>query len=145
MRAVLADGEQTVRDGLRALVTQGLGMQVVSEADTVAALQRQVRRHTPDLVIVAWNLVVAHAETALADLRRSPRQPRIVVVGLRPETRQAALAAGADGFISMVDAPDVVIRALQPSKKQGWSSDSSHTGRPAYADDSESNEPGGVS
>ena len=43
---------------------------------------------------------------------------RIVVLGLRPELRQAALVAGADGYISMVDAPDVVARVLESCGEQ---------------------------
>ena len=50
------------------------------------ALESQVRLQRPDLVIVAWNLVVAHAESVLAALRSSSGSLRIVVLGLRPET-----------------------------------------------------------
>ena len=113
MRTVLANGEPTVRSAFRALVTQGLGMQVVGEADTAGALERQVQLERPDLVIVAWNLIVTDAESVFAALRSSSTGMRIVVLGRRPETRQVALTAGADGYISMVDAPDVVARVLQ--------------------------------
>jgi DNA-binding NarL/FixJ family response regulator len=116
MRTVVADGEPTVRGALRTLMTQGLSMQVVGESDTAAALLSQVQLHRPELVIVAWDLIAAHSEASLAALRRSSGCLRIVVVGLRPETRAAALRAGADDYISMVDAPDVVVRVLQA----GW-------------------------
>jgi len=116
MRTVLADGEPTVRSALRALVTESLGMQVVGEADTSLALESQVQLEKPDLVIVAWNLIVTHAESVFASLHRSSRDLRVVVLDLRPETRHVALAAGADGFISMVDAPDVVLRVLRPGE-----------------------------
>jgi DNA-binding NarL/FixJ family response regulator len=113
LRTVLADSEPTVRNALRALLTQGLDMQVVGEATTAVELEHEVRLETPDLVIVAWNLIVTHAESVLAALRRSSNGLRVVVLDLRPETRHVALTAGADGFISMVDPPDVVARVLQ--------------------------------
>jgi DNA-binding NarL/FixJ family response regulator len=113
LRTVLADSEPTVRNALRVLVTQGLDMQVVGEAATAVELEREVGLETPDLVIVAWNLIVTHAESAVAALRRSSHGLRVVVLDLRPETRHVALTAGADGFISMVDPPDVVARVLQ--------------------------------
>jgi DNA-binding NarL/FixJ family response regulator len=113
MRAVLADGQPAVRDALRILVTQGLGMQVVDEAGTLQTLQRQVRAHRPDLAIVDWDLL-ARSASVLAGMRACSPGVRIVVVGLRPEMRPAALAAGADGFISKMDAPEVVVRVLQP-------------------------------
>lgn len=113
MRTVLADSEPTLRNALRTLVTQGLDMQVVGEADTVPTMQHQVQLHRPDLVIVAWNLIVTHAESLLAGLRSSSKGLRIVVLGLRSETRRVALEAGADGFISMLDAPEVVMSTLR--------------------------------
>lgn len=88
-------------------------MQVVAEADTALALESQVQVHRPELVIVAWDLVVTHAESVFAALRSSSGGLRIVVLGPRPDMRQVALTAGADGYLCMVDAPDVVARVLQ--------------------------------
>jgi DNA-binding NarL/FixJ family response regulator len=116
MRTVLADGQPTVRDALRDLVTHGLGMQVVGEARTLQTLRRQVQAHRPDLAIVDWGLL-AQPASALAGLRAFSPGLRIVVIGLRPEMRPAALAAGADGFVSKMDAPDVVAGILQPCPK----------------------------
>lgn len=113
MRAVLADGEPTVRDALHTLLTQDLGVAVVGDADSAGALLREVESHKPDLVVVAWNLVAGEASARFVALRRSSPGLRIVVLGLRPETRQAALEAGADAFISKVDAADQVVRALR--------------------------------
>ena len=137
MRAVLADREPTVRSALRALTTQGLGMQVIGEAGDEAALHHQVQALRPNLVIVAWDLVHDHAEAALAALRGSSEGLRVVVLGLRPETRRQALSAGADAYISMVDAPDVVTRVLQACPRPAASDDT----RP----DEKSHEPGGSS
>jgi DNA-binding NarL/FixJ family response regulator len=130
MRTVVADGEPTVRGALRVLATQGLGIEVVGEADSGAALQHQVEAHRPDLVIVAWNLIAPPADAALQALRSSSSGLRIVVLGLRPETREAAMQAGADSYLSKVDPPEVVVRVLRSHLAQG---------------SFESNEPGGVS
>jgi DNA-binding NarL/FixJ family response regulator len=115
-RTVLAECQLQVRDALRDLVTQGLGMQVVGEAGTLQTLQFQVQAHRPDLVIAEWDLL-AQSVSVLAGLRASSPGLRVVVIGLRPEVRPAALAAGADGFFSKVDAPDVVVGVLQPCPK----------------------------
>jgi DNA-binding NarL/FixJ family response regulator len=145
MRAVLAEGEPTVRNALRILTTQGLGMQVVGEADTSVALQRQVQSLRPDLVIVAWSLLVAHAKAELEALRSSSRGVRIVVLGPRPETCTDALTAGADAYISMVDAPDVVARVLQTCSAHDGSGDTTTLRRPVSAGDEKTTEPGGLS
>lgn len=112
-RTVLADRQPAVRHGMRVLTTQALGMRVVGEADSWTALQRHIRVERPDLAIVAWDLMAAGGELPLAALRDAAPDLRVVVLGLRPELRDAALSAGADSYISTVDAPDVVVRVLQ--------------------------------
>jgi len=97
-------------------MTHGLGMQVVGEARTLQTLQRQVQALRPDLAIVDWDLL-AQSASVLAGLRVWSPGLRVVVMGLRPEMRPAALAAGADGFFSKVDAPEVVVGVLQACPK----------------------------
>lgn len=120
-RAVLAHADPTVRKALRDLIVQGLGMKVVGEAGDQAMLQEQVIALRPDLVIVAWKLVADHAAAALSDLRDARDDARVIVLGPRPDKRHAALAAGADAYISMVDAPDVVAAALKTQEPGGLS------------------------
>jgi DNA-binding NarL/FixJ family response regulator len=116
VRIVLADREPAVRRALRVVLLQDADVGVVAEIDSLAALRREVETNRPDLLVVAWNLVAAPAENpaaALAGLRRSCPGLRVVVLGLRPESRREALAAGADAYVSKVDAPDLVRRTLQ--------------------------------
>jgi len=120
-RVVLAHADPTVRQALRDLTTQGLGMQVVGEAGDAATLRAQVEAGRPDLVIVAWRLVAADAAAALTELGSLWDAARFVVLGPRPDKGQAALAAGADAYISMVDAPDVVAATLKTQEPGGSS------------------------
>jgi DNA-binding NarL/FixJ family response regulator len=120
-RAILAHTDPTVREALRDLIVQGLGMQVVGEAGDRATIQEQVIALRPDLVIIAWTLLTGDAAAAVCDLRGRRNDVRIVVLGPRPEKRQAALTAGADAYISMVDAPDVVAAALTTQEPGGLS------------------------
>jgi DNA-binding NarL/FixJ family response regulator len=142
---VLAEDVPTVRNALRILTTQGLGMRVVGEADTSPELQRQVQALRPDLVIVAWTLMGTQPEVELEALRSSSNGVRIVVLGPRPETRAEALRAGADAYISMVDAPDVVARVLQTCPDHDQSDDTTTQRRPVSAGDEKTNEPRGLS
>ena len=144
VRAVIADGEPTVRRALRDLSVQSVGMQVVGEAADGAALERMVRAEQPDLVILAWDLVVASAGLLLHALRDSCRTLRIVVLGPRPDTHHEALAAGADAYICMVDAPDVVTAALRTSPGRA-ASETETTKRCRMSGGEKTNEPGGPS
>lgn len=115
MRTVLADREPAVRRALRVVLSQDADLDVVAEVDSLASLQHAVETSRPGLLVVDWDLLVATAADALAALRRVCPGLSVVVLGLRPESREAALAAGADVFVSKVDAPDVVRRTLQAS------------------------------
>jgi DNA-binding NarL/FixJ family response regulator len=116
VRTILADSEPTVRRALRLLLTQDLDIEVVGEVDALGLLQRWVKQRQPDLIVVDWDLMAAHAAATVTALRRSCPGLQVVVLGLRPELRRAALAAGADEFASKVDAPDQVLRALRAAK-----------------------------
>jgi DNA-binding NarL/FixJ family response regulator len=144
-RAVLAHTDPTVRKALRDLTTQGLGMQVVGESGDQTQLRDQVEALRPDLVIVAWKLVAADGVRALEELRGPREDVRVVVLGPRPDARPAALAAGADGYISMVDAPDVVAGILMPVTSSGPSHDPSTQRRSGTTGGEKTQEPGGLS
>jgi len=118
MRAIIAESEPTVRGALCALATQSLGVRTVGEADTALSLRRQVEAHKPDLVVVAWDLVASPADAALAALRSLAQGLRIVVLGQRPDMRDAAIGAGADSYLSKVDPPEVVLRTLRSHLEQ---------------------------
>jgi DNA-binding NarL/FixJ family response regulator len=120
-RVILAHADPTVRRALRDLTTQSLGMQVVGEAGDAVTLLAHAETQRPDLVIVAWNLVGPDAAGAVAGLRAPLDGARIVVLGPRPDKAQAALAAGADAYISLVDAPDVVAATLKTQEPRGLS------------------------
>ncbi len=140
-RVLLAHKESMVRNALRDLVVQGLGMRVAGEAGDLRALERLALSLRPDLVIVAWDLVSAGAAAALSAVRRSCGG-RIVVLGPRPEMRREALAAGGDAYISMVDAPDVVAASLRPMQHGRICPDDTAQHRPAAEGDPKTNEPG---
>ena len=144
-RVVLAHGNPTVRTALRDLTTQSLGMQVVGEAGDAATLRTHVKNERPDLVIVAWKLVAPDATGAVTELRAPRDGARIVVLGPRPDRRQAALDAGADAFISMVDAPDVVASILLSATSPRQSHDSTTQRRSGHAGGEKTHKPGGLS
>ena len=53
------------------------------------------------------------APQRLAELRALNDRLRIVVLSTQPEDRAAAIAAGADAFISKVDPPDQVLAVVR--------------------------------
>ena len=87
-------------------------MNVVGEAIEADELLAQVETARPDIVLLDWELPGLPRHDVLPALRA--RCPRLKVIALsgRPEARQAALAAGADAFVSKGDPPEQLLAAM---------------------------------
>jgi DNA-binding NarL/FixJ family response regulator len=118
MRILLADSRPKVRFALRVLLERQPGLEVVGEASDACRLQSQVADLCPDLVLLGWELPGLAALTAqdamsLDPLRKGCEGLFVIALSGRPEARQAALAAGADGFVSKIDAPERLLLAIR--------------------------------
>lgn len=108
-RVLVADDRSEVREALRLLLEVETGA-AVSEAANVHALFDGLRADCPDLLFVDWEL--PGLGRTLAGLRAAAPRTVIVATSGRPEARQAALAAGADGFICKSYPPDELLEFL---------------------------------
>ena len=111
-RVFLVDGQSTVRSALRLLLLD-LQMQVVGEAEDWPTALAQASAARPDMLVVYWGLLLPEPGAALAELRVSCPAVRVVALSGRLNARQAALLAGADGFISIGETPDRVAEHLR--------------------------------
>ena len=112
MRILLADDQPKVRLALRALLEQQPGLKVVGEAVNADDLLTQTEESCPDLVLLDWELPGPAAVDLLSDLRSAC--PDLVVIALsgRVTAGRAALAAGADAFVSKGDPPERLLAAI---------------------------------
>ena len=112
MRILLADDQPRVRFALRVLLEQQPGFEVVGKAADAQDLLVQVQATYPDLVLLGWELPGLAATDSLSALRGIC--PHLVVIALsgRPEARRAAMAAGADAFVSKADPPERLLAAI---------------------------------
>ncbi len=112
MRILLADDETKVLSALRLLLEQQPGLAVAGEALDSANLLAQVAAGRPDLILVDWELPGMRAADLLCALHDLAPMVRVIALSGRPEARAAALQAGAAGFVSKGDPPDVVLATL---------------------------------
>ena len=112
IKVLIVDDHTLVRDGIRALLALAADIDVVGEAAEAQSFLSQAQALKPDLILLDWELPGQPAGSLMASLSALDLDARVVVLSGRPEARKAALAAGADAFLSKADAPEQVLTTL---------------------------------
>jgi len=114
-RIVLADDQVVVREGLGRLLSDRADFEIVGQASNGVDLINAVKRYQPDLVITAISMPQLRGIEAIVELR--PLCPGLKFVVLTRHSDQehldAAIAAGADGYILKEDTSAVLFEAIQ--------------------------------
>jgi DNA-binding NarL/FixJ family response regulator len=110
---ILAVENRAIRSALALILAQRLGLVTAAEAVDVDGLKTAIERVQPGLVILGWDLPGLQSGGSLPALRALAAPMRIVVLSSRGEERQAALAAGADGFACMAAPPEALLEVIQ--------------------------------
>ncbi len=103
MRVLIAEDQPKVRFALRVTLERQPGFKSVSEVVDAIDLISQAEVMHPDLVLLDWELVGMAAEEMLNKLRTACSQLSVIALSGREESREAALKAGADAFVSKGD------------------------------------------
>ena len=113
MRILLADDHKRVRFALRVLLERQPGFEVTGEAINAEELVVQMNANRPDLVLLGWELPGLEAVGLLSALRKTGSSPLVIALSGRTEARRAALAAGADAFVSKADSPERLLAVIE--------------------------------
>jgi len=113
MHVLLADDQAKVRSALRLVLEQQPGVSILGEAVDATGLLDWVRAVCPDVVLLDWELPGLKADSLLPTLRQLCPHLKVIALSGRPEARQAALAAGADAFVSKGDPPEQLLAAVR--------------------------------
>jgi DNA-binding NarL/FixJ family response regulator len=100
---LIVDDHAVVREGLRRLLTSHEGMTVSGEAGDLATAAVLAARHRPDIILLDIGIPDGSDGTAVRDLLACSPASRLIIVSRRegPELVQAALGAGARGYLPM--------------------------------------------
>ena len=114
-RVALVDDHKLFREGLRALLAQEPGFEVVAEASEATEAYPILEAADPDVVVLDIGLPGANGISVARELlRRNPRQRLLVLSMFLDEERVAqALDAGVLGYAGKDQSSDEVIAALR--------------------------------
>ena len=112
MRILLADAQAKVRFALRVLLERQPGFEVVGDAACSEDLLVRTAITCPDVVLLDWAVAGPMAARLIMALRHDCPGVGIIVLSGRPEASRAALAAGADAFVSKGNPPEHLLGAI---------------------------------
>jgi len=114
MTILLADPHPEVQSALHRFVDLIPGVTMVSEAGNVNQLLAYCLGSCPDLILMDLDLAGPSFPLAqlVGELSRICPHARTIVLSSRLDALQEARAAGASGFISKTDSPDLVLAGI---------------------------------
>ncbi len=109
---VIADDHTVVRQGLRMLIDNEDGLQVIAEAGTVPDAERLTRAHRPTVLVLDLNMPGGSSLEAIPRLRG---ETAVVVLTMQddPAFARQALQAGALGFVLKEAADEELLEAIR--------------------------------
>jgi len=112
---LIADDHTVVRQGLRLLIDNEEGFQVIAEAGTVPDAERLTRAHRPSVLVLDLNMPGGSSLDVIPHLRDSTPQTAIVVLTMQddPAFARKALQAGALGFVLKEAADEELLEAIR--------------------------------
>ena len=106
---------RVVRQGLRLLIDNEAGLQVVAEAGTVPDAERLTRAHRPSVLVLDLNMPGGSSLEAISRLREDAPGTSIVVLTMQddPAFARQALRSGALGFVLKEAADEELLGAIR--------------------------------
>lgn len=115
IRVVIVDDHAIVRRGVRQIVAEHPGIEVVAEAGDYAELTAYLRDGDCDVVLLDVALPGKNGIEILKSLRERHPKIRVLMFSTYPEDQYAvrALKAGASGYVNKSSAPEKLAEAIQ--------------------------------
>jgi DNA-binding NarL/FixJ family response regulator len=107
LRVVIADDHTVVRQGIRGVLEEVVGLEVVAEAGDGEEALALVAEHAPDVVVLDVNMPGKTGLEVTKALREDAIPVRILILSMHddPEYVLQAVRAGADGYVLKDVAP----------------------------------------
>ena len=114
LRVVIADDHAVVREGIRIVLEEIPGLEVVAEAADGDAALKLTQQHEPDVVVLDVTMPGKTGLEVAKELRDAGQKVRILILSMHddPEYVLQAVRAGADGYVLKDVAPAELRRAI---------------------------------
>ncbi|MGH0033761.1 MAG: response regulator [Myxococcota bacterium] len=114
-KILLAESQAIVREGLRFILSQNPDWEVVGEAVDGPSVLKMVPRLKPDLVVTETFLPRLSGLEVTAEIVRSEPSVKVLIVASqrRGNLIQAALEAGARGYVTKASSPKELLKAVE--------------------------------
>jgi two-component system, NarL family, response regulator NreC len=115
IRIVLADDHEVVRAGLRMLLDNEPGFEVVAEASDADGARRYARGHHANVLVLDLNMPGGSSLEAIPAIRKESPDTQVVVLTMQKEPAFAreALSAGALGYVLKEAAHAELVEAVR--------------------------------
>lgn len=114
IRAFIVDDHAILRRGIRDILTDGEGIEVVGEAQDYAELRAKMRQLQVDILLLDINLPGKNGIDILKTVREENPRLKVLILSMYPEDQYAvrALKAGAHGYLNKGSAPELLLDAV---------------------------------
>jgi DNA-binding NarL/FixJ family response regulator len=106
---LIADDQKHARNGLKALLRVSMGRPEIWEAANGREAQELAEAHDPDLVLMDIRMPEVDGLAATRWIKARAPRVKVLVLSLDEDLRDKALAAGADGFVSKNESPEILL------------------------------------
>jgi DNA-binding NarL/FixJ family response regulator len=105
IRVLLVDNNPEFLKSASRFVQSHKAFDLVGDAKGGIEALEQIRKHTPDLVLIDWAMPELSGLESTRRIKAQPKAPRVIILTMYDsyEYRIAAFHAGADGFINKSD------------------------------------------
>ncbi|CAN5408965.1 response regulator transcription factor [soil metagenome] len=115
LRILIAEDHQTVREGVKLLVNAQPDMEIVGEASDGEMAVNEVKRLSPDLVLMDISMPTMNGLRATKQLRALSPSLKILMLTRHTDDGylQQLISAGANGYVLKQSAPTELINAIR--------------------------------
>ena len=126
IRVMLVDDHPVVRQGIRLLLDQSAGIEVVAETETGGDALALAVQESPDVLLLDLELPDMRGVDVIRELAEKAPELSILVLSSYDDRTYISevLAAGANGYLIKEEAPDEIVEAVRGVARgeKGWMS-----------------------